>query len=238
MFACKPLFDPQHFIDFTQAGVRGLFFHYENVLARAEELMNRARATWLHFHNRETQFGPDQVMVYLQALEDATNAVASLSGPPMGGRRFLLHYMNLSEQIGKPELYPELIRLISGEAMQVGQQNVEEVKGWMFEWEDDLKRLNQSYAVPAALHIHRLAYYKRAFEAMLGSNQPETILWPMLYTWTLMAQTMPSQAGAWQAVCERVGLMGEDFESHLEGLDAFLDKVEVLVEEWEPDGGY
>jgi hypothetical protein len=239
MFSCKPLYDPQHFIDFTQAGVRGLFFQYENVLARAEELMNRARATWLYFHNRETPFGPDQVMVYLQALEDAANAVASLNGPPLGGRRFLSNLQAMFGQVGEPELYPTLIKLLAGDTIRVGQRdNVEEIKGWMFDWQADLNRLNQGYAVPAVLHFHRQAYYMRAFEAMLGSDQPETALWPMLHTWTLMAQTMPSQSGAWQAVCERIGLMGDDFRVHLDGLDAFLDQIEVLVEEWEPHGGF
>jgi hypothetical protein len=238
MFSCKALYDPEHFIDFTQAGVRGLFFHYENVLARAEELMNRARATWLYFHNRQTAFGPDQVMAYLQALEDAANAVASLFGPPLGGRRFLSHFRDLTEHISRPEMYPKLIQLLSGDEVQVWQRNVEEIKTWMFEWQDDLKRLNQGYSVPAVLNIHRLAYYMRAYEAMLGSDQPETALWPMLHTWTLMVQTMPSQSGGWQVVCERTGLMGEGFQAHLDGLDDFLDKVEVLVENWEPDGGY
>lgn len=238
MFACKPLYDPQHFLDFTQAGVRGLFFHYENVLARTEELMNRARATWLYFHNRDTQHGPDQVMAYLQALEDAANAVACLVGPPLAGRRFLQSFKTLVEKTYQPDLYPEFIALLNGDVLQVGQHNVEEVKGWMFEWEDDLKRLNQSYAIPAELHIHRLAYYVRAYEAMLGSDHPETALWPLLRTWTLMAQTMPSQSAAWRAVCERTGLMGQDFEARLEGLDHFLDRVEVLVEEWEPEGDY
>ena len=44
-----------------------------------------------------------------------------------------------------------------------------------------------------------------------------------------MSQTMPSQAGAWQAVIERAGLIGDDFEGQLDGLDAFLDKVEILL---------
>jgi hypothetical protein len=135
-------------------------------------------------------------------------------------------------------MYPKLIQLLSGDEVQVWQRNVEEIKTWMFEWQDDLKRLNQGYSVPAVLNIHRLAYYMRAYEAMLGSDQPETALWPMLHTWTLMVQTMPSQSGGWQVVCERTGLMGEGFQAHLDGLDDFLDKVEVLVENWEPDGGY
>ena len=237
VFGCKAIYDPDHFIDFTQAGVRALFFHYENVLARAETLMNRARATWLHFHNRPTDFGPDQVMTYLQALADAANAVALLFGPPMGGRRFLLQYRDLADAVGEPVLYHDFIRLLAGEAVRVGQENVEELKEWMLQWEADFKILNQSYTVLPELHSHRHAYFMRAYESMLGSPQPETALYPLLHTWTLMAQTMPSQAAAWQLACEQLGLTGPEFESRLDGLDEFLDRVEVFVEEWEPQEG-
>ena len=104
----------------------------------------------------------------------------------------------------------------------------------MLEWAEDFHRLNDNYDVPQELHIHRLAYYMRGYEAMLGSDDPETMLWPLLDTWTLMAETMPSQAGAWQAVCERVGLLGEHFPKQLDGLDALLDQIEIMLENWEP----
>jgi hypothetical protein len=239
IYNCHLLYDPQHFLDFTQAGVRSLFFHYENVLARAETLMNRSRAIWLHFHNRQTTYGPDQVRMYLQAVEDAVNAVACLYGPPLGGRRFLSRFKLLAKEHSFPEIYESVIRLVSGDLFPNGGQTVEEVKGWMLEWSDDFRRLNESYDVPSKLNFHRLAYYMRGYEAMLGSDDPETILWPLLDTWTLMAETMPSQSGAWQAVCDRLGLIGDGFSDQLDGLDALLDRIELLLEAWEPeDGGF
>ncbi|MFN2145224.1 MAG: hypothetical protein ACK2T7_07710 [Anaerolineales bacterium] len=235
IYSCHLLYDPQHFLDFTQAGVRGMFFEYENVLARAETLMDRSRAAWLQFHNRETDFSPEQVRMFLQAVEDAINAVACLYGPPLGGRRFLVSFKQLVESRGLPEMYHAVIQLLSGDLFHGNATAVEEVKGWMLEWSEDFERLNQNYAVPPKLNIHRLAYYMRGYEAMLGSDEPEAALWPLLDTWTLMAETMPSQSGAWQAVCQRIGLIGEDFAGHLDGLDALLDKIELLMESWEPE---
>ena len=234
VYQCQLLFDPQHFLNFTQAGVRGMFFDYENVLTRCETLLNRARAVWLHFHNREIVFGPDQVRMFLHAVDDAVNAIACLYGPPLGGRRFLFRFKLLAEEHKLFDKYTAVIKLISGGLFPGGPKAVEEVKGWMLEWAEDFHRLNDNYDVPQELHIHRLAYYMRGYEAMLGSDDPETMLWPLLDTWTLMAETMPSQAGAWQAVCERVGLLGEHFPKQLDGLDALLDQIEIMLENWEP----
>lgn len=238
MFGCKALYDPEHFIDFTQAGVRSQFFHYDNVIGRVESLYNRARATWLHFHNMETGFGPEQVQAFLQALQDSSNAVACLVDTPMSGRRYLGKFKRITGEIGSPDLYRAFIQLLAGDVVAVGKQNVETLKTWVRQWEEDFKRLNQSYDVPAELHIHRLAYFMKAYEEILESDDPEMILWPLLNTWTLIATTMPSQAGNWQKACEQLGLMGPDFEQHLDGLDAFLDRIEVLIEEWEPPGSY
>ncbi len=130
-------------------------------------------------------------------------------------------------------MYDAVIQLVSGDLFPGGSTTVEEIKGWMLEWSDDFRRLNENYVVPPQLNIHRLAYYMRGYEAMLGSDEPEAALWPLLDTWTLMAETMPSQSGSWQAVCQRIGLMGDEFSGHLDGLDALLDQIEVLLESWE-----
>lgn len=238
VFGCKALYDPEHFIDFTQAGVRSLFFHYDNVIVRVQALYNRARSAWLRFHNLETGFGPEQVTAYLKALEDSSNAVACLVDTPMSGRLYLGKFKHITTEIGVPDLYDAFIELLAGDVVKVGTQDVETLKTWVRQWEEDFKRLNQNYDVPAELHIHRLAYFMKAYEEMLESDDPEMILWPLLNTWTLISSTMPSQAGNWQKACEQLGLMGPQFEQHLEGLDAFLDRIEVLIEEWEPDGNY
>ncbi|MBE0596869.1 MAG: hypothetical protein IH614_06355, partial [Desulfuromonadales bacterium] len=186
---------------------------------------------------QQTDFGPGQVRMYLQALDDAINAVACLYGPPLGGRRFLFSFKLLTETYGLTEIYQSAVRLLSGGLFPDGSKAVEEVKGWMLEWVDDFHRLNQNYEVPPELHIHRLAYYMRGYEAMLGSDDPEAVLWPLMNSWTMMAETMPSQSGAWQAVCERVGLSGDAFKKNLDGLDALLDQIDLLLENWEPEDG-
>ena len=241
VFGCKPLYDPDHFFDFTQASVRGLFHNYENVMARCQELLNRGRATWLFFHNRPYEFGPEQVATYLQAVEDAVNAVVCLSSAPLAERRFLIDFVNHCEKIGKFHLYADLIKLLGGlnladEQQSFGVQAKEELKGWMLDWEENFTKLNEMYEIIPELHTHRRAYYMRAYEEMISSDQPEAVLWPMLITWTQMAQTMPSQAEKWEAFCERLGLVGSAFEARLDDLDAYLDKVEILLEEWEVEG--
>ncbi len=230
IFYCKSLFDPEHFIDFTQASVRGLFNQYENVLARSRALLQDARATWLYFHNRSVPDSPDQVMAYLQALDDAANALACLNGAPACGRRFLLSLRPRLELLGEPALYDDLLGLLGGEVL-----DAETIAAWLPGWETDFERLNQGYDPPPALHKHRKAYYLRAFQALLESEQPETAAWPLLHTWTLMAQTMPSQVDAWQAAVTPLGWMGPAFAARLNGLDAYLDRVDLLLEQWEMD---
>jgi hypothetical protein len=92
VFSCKVLYDPQHFMDFTQASVRGQFNRAENVLGRARRQAEHARQIWLDLHNQAGEPGLEQVALYLRAVEHAGNAVASLNGPPLTERRFLMRF--------------------------------------------------------------------------------------------------------------------------------------------------
>ena len=49
IFGCKILYDPQHFMDFTQAGVRGQFNRADQVLGRARPQVEHARQMWMDF---------------------------------------------------------------------------------------------------------------------------------------------------------------------------------------------
>ena len=44
----KILYDPQHFMDFTQASVRGQFNQPDNIIARARLQSNHARQAWFN----------------------------------------------------------------------------------------------------------------------------------------------------------------------------------------------
>jgi predicted nucleotidyltransferase len=228
MFAARPLYDPEHFIDFVQAAVRAMFWEIDNVLMRSGSLLQSARQTWLRYHNSPPEYGPEQVATYLQALEDVANAVVCLTGMPQGYRRFLLEYPKRAEAVDQPGLYPGLLGLIGG-----GIEIPDAVRDWLPDWDADFMTLNLSYEVPAGMHKHRQAYYRRGFEDLLESEQPEAVLWPFLRSWTEMALTMPSQAQSWRAACEAMGLVGPAFEERMAGLDAYLDRVEELLEDWQ-----
>jgi hypothetical protein len=67
---------------------------------------------------------------------------------------------------------------------------------------------------------------------MLEGEKPITALWPLLHTWTFAADVLPDlAANPWRAVCSQLGLTAVGIEEHLNGLDHFLDEVEVLLDE-------
>lgn len=231
MFSAQLLHDPEHFIDFVQAAVRAMFWERDNVLMRSGKLLQSARQTWLRFHNSPVEYGPEQVVTYLKAVENAANAVVCLTGMPQGERRFLLEFPERAEAAEQPEFYPALLELICGE-MDIPDA----VRSWLPDWDADFLNLNLSYEVPPKLHKHRQAYYRRSFDEILEGEQPEAVLWPFLHTWNEMALTMPSQVDGWRLACEMMGLIGAGFEERLDGLDAYLDRVEELLEGWDTEG--
>ena len=67
---------------------------------------------------------------------------------------------------------------------------------------------------------------------MLAGENPRAALWPLLQTWTLTVEVLPEDASStWQIACEQLRLMGTGFEEHVNGLDQYLDEVEILLDE-------
>jgi len=87
---CRILHDPQHFLDFTQASVRGQFDRPDYVLERSRKQLESARQIWLSLHEAHPDPSPKDIVSYLRALENAANAVAGIYGSPLTERRFLL----------------------------------------------------------------------------------------------------------------------------------------------------
>ena len=230
IYACKPLYDPEHFLDFVQASVRGLFHHTDNVLGRVISLLEFARGSWLRFHNQPPQHGPHQVWEFLVALEHVANAIACLSGFPLTERRLLMNFSKSAEDVGHPGLYQGLLGLLGG--IDLDPQVVE---GWFPDWEKAYDMSWDATHPPIHLHRYRRAYYRRAFDELLTFEQPQVVLWPLLRTWTMAAmQLVPGDAplNAWQGVCEQLNLTGDGFDERLAGLDAYLDTAEEMIENW------
>jgi hypothetical protein len=240
IFNCKVLYDPQHFLDFTQASVRGQFNRAETVLGRARSQAGHARQIWQAFALADPAVGdrekpePDELSKYLRAVDHAANAIASLSGPPLTERRMLLDFPQRAAAVGRPGLYPAFLGML-------GAPNVDAaiIRSWLPDWQWAYDGIPAGQA-PARLHPHRRLYYQRAIESLLNSPQPQAALWPMLRTWTLAASLLPESAPgrvAWVDACQRLGLAGEDFNERVRALDAFLDMVEETLERWAAENG-
>jgi hypothetical protein len=230
IYGCKILYDPQHFLDFLQAGVRGLFHRPDNVVGRAQQLLDRARQTWMNFYRTEPESSPTTVAEYLDAVECAANAVASLNGPPLPERRLLLLFPPRVDAVGRSGLYLGLLGLLGANAVEV-----EEVRAWLPAWEESYTAVATLAEHPTALHPQRRLYYLRAIEALLESEQPMNALWPLLHTWTQAIQLLPEGAAHladWQAACLKLEIGGTAFRERIAALDAYLDTVEETLEEW------
>ena len=227
--AAEIYFDPGHFMDFTQASVRGQFNSPEHVLQRARTQAESARGIWFAYEMKQPEAGPKQIIDYLQALRNAANAVASLSGPPLTDRRFLLNYPQRAEAVGRPGLHAGLMGLL-------GAPNVagETIKSWLPAWEAAYDSLSEDLA-PPRLHPVRKLYYLRAFEEMSQGEQPALLLWPLLRTWTQVVNILPQESealGGWRAAVLELGLLGDGFGERIEALDVYLDQVEETMDDW------
>lgn len=223
------LHDPQHFMDLTQASVRGLFYRTENIIQRAQTLSQSAREQWLEFQPPPQIQGPAEIQRYFKMLDSAANAIVLLTGDPLTERRFLINLQNRVERIERPGLYPGFLGMLGAPRLESSH-----LENWLQEWEITYKSLPKEDA-PPKLHLARLNYYQEGFKAILESDHPVNILWPLLNTWTLAAETLePGDPGfqSWKDALQQLGLLGAGFTERILAFDAFLDQVEDAINTW------
>ncbi len=231
---CKALYDPQHFMDFTQASVRGQFARPDHVAERARVQAEMARQVWQDLAIGAQAGGPSMLSSYLRSVGFAANAVASLSGPPLVERRFLQQFPARAEAIGRSGLFQGLLGLLGAQHLEA-----QVLSDWLPHWQEAYKSLPASGA-PIHLHPVRLNYYLGAFKEMLQEDQPVMALWPLLRTWTMLAALSPAGSPVcqtWQSAVEYLGVYGADFAQRLAALDAYLDLVEETLETWARENG-
>lgn len=221
-----PLHVSGHFFEFVQAGVRDKFNDPESIFARARTLIVRARQVWSGLQIGQ-ESGPDLLLSYLKGIHHAANAVALVcNGKPLAERRFLLQFSQYAKTVGKPGLVADLYDLLGAAELEA-----DTLKACLDAWEKDFVKGAGKLKVDPRISLPRLAYYKRACESMLGSESSQTIIWPLLLTWTLAARSLPvSQRGTWESTCKGLGLLGPGFEEKVAGLDHFLDVIEEILE--------
>jgi hypothetical protein len=229
IYNCKILYDPQHFMDFTQASVSGQYNQPENVLQRAGVQVEQARQTWLAYQLEAPEAGPAEIGAYLKAVGSAANALASLSGPPLADRRLLLEFPSRAEAVGRRGLEKGLTGLLGGQKIDGDQ-----LKTWIPQWKEAVLAIPDEMR-PIRLHPHRIPYYQRAFEAAIASGMPQNALWALLTSWNqaiTLHDEVKEQQVEWQAAMEQLHLFGSGFQDRLAALDAFLDTIEDVLDGW------
>ena len=227
LYAPQLLYETKHFFEFHQASLRAGFDEPQNQLKRAYKLLNHARKIWMDLQLNTENSRPKEILQYLDALKSAANSIAGLSGHPLAERRLLLDFPARAEAIARPEFARGLSGLLGG--TEITPASLSE---WMPAWANFYTFASEATGTDIRIHNARQNYYKSAIEEMLRGENPLTALYPLLLTWTLSANSLPeNQISAWENACMLLKIGGEHFESHLEGLDQYLDNIEEMLEE-------
>jgi predicted nucleotidyltransferase len=229
MYDPQLLFEREKFFEFVQAGLRaGFEFNApEPALHRSQLLLSQARQIWREMLEVNDMVTPQDVLQYMKALNYTVNAVAELSGPPLGERRLMLEFAARAETAQRPGMDTALVGLLGASALDAS-----EMKSWLPDWKLAFESAVESTRVDASIDLTRVNYYEKSITAMLESEKPIAALWPLVHTWTHAVEVLPDLAlNPWRAACGQLGLTAVGIEEHVEGLDHFLDEVEVLLEE-------
>lgn len=225
------LYDPEHFFDFVQAAVRDQYHDPFNALARAKLNADHARAIWEDLTadaESNIKFHPKSFLRYLKTVNHAANTLTVIKGSILGERRFLIDFPAFAESYDLPELGGELYAMLG--AGQLQQNKLAEL---LTAWEKDFLKAGMDNTADARLHPTRMGYYQQGFETLISEGGMGGIVWPLLHTWSLAAATLPNEEQiGWEDACQSLGMLAEGMASNLKRLDSFLDKLEILLEEW------
>jgi hypothetical protein len=223
------LYEREKFFEFIQAGLRaGFEFNAPApALQRSRLLLSHGRGLWRDLLETGNPLTPTEVTQYMKSIYHAVNAVAELSGPPLQERRLLLEFPPRAETAQRPAMNAALIGLLGASHLDPAF-----IHDWIPEWRLAFEAAAENSRVDPRIHSARLNYYEKAIRSMLAGETPRSALWPLLQTWTLAVDVLPDHAvDAWSSACEQLKLTSAGFEDHVNGLDQYLDEVEILLDE-------
>jgi hypothetical protein len=223
------LSESEKFFEFVQASLRaGFEFHAPSlVLTRCRKLLAGARKDWVGLTSVGANAGPLHVLQFLDAVAQAADAVAELSGGPLSERRFLLEFPGRAEAAERPDFTEAVFNLIGA-----SQVDAASLVDWLPPWAADFLAAAQDPRVDQSIDPARLNYYDKGIQALLAGETPLTALWPLIHTWTLASQVLEHPpASPWQAAFRTLGLLGPELERRVSDLDGLLDQVEVRIDE-------
>jgi hypothetical protein len=230
------LYDTDHWLEFLQSSVTAEFQRADNVLGRVNNLLESAREGWRSLNDLPAPSQLDWLDQFLVTLEMGANAIAGLIGPPLTTRRFMMTFSQRLEELGTPEVWSVFCGLLGcSEDMDIKS------KPWSAAFEEDLVRLATTDSPPPHLAPCRHAYYFQGIKALTHHDEPLFALWPLLRTWLDVQLALPQPspgADTWQDLLTTLNFTESVRDGKSRALDAFLDRIEVLIETWADTYGF
>jgi hypothetical protein len=224
------LFDTDHWFEFVQSCVTADFHRADNVMGRVNTFLSAARDHWRAIALTPPQSHLTWLDDYLNALSSGANAIAGLIGSPLSTRRFMNTFRQRLEELGTPEVMVGFCGLLG--CSEIDDQCY---TPWIEAFEHDLVHLTNEGTAPAHLSPCRQVYYVQGMRALAHSDEPSLTIWPLLRTWLDVHLTLPkiSPSNAlWQDMLKTLSLTEELTVDKADGLDAYLDTLEELIEAW------
>ena len=231
---CEPIFlyDPEHFLEWAQAGARGQYYRADHTHARARAFLDRAR--------QSTSLLPVSsrwVRTYCRAVLEAANAIACLTGFPVAGRRLSLHLNNAAQSLEFPELYGGFLQLLGSDSLQ-DWSIPETLSAWARTF-DEASTISSDPLLSAC----RRNYYLNAFQVLVEMGEAKAILWPMIVTWEQALNALnqiedhePPHT-EWMNLLENLGLSADRQSARMDALEDYLDRNETFLEVWAERSG-
>jgi len=227
-----PLHDPQHLFEWAQASARGQFLRPDHRAARAKAFLDRARHLQASIDVQRAW-----VSTFARAAVSGANAIATLGGQPVSGRRRLLLLEAATGEAGFPEASSALLRMLGAE----GHRPLD-LAGWVSAWARAYDACSSLTAEPDLLPERR-AYYLGGFHAQLESDTPQAVLFTLLDTWERTLATLDAfglsgdHRPAWEQAVAQLELTADRAADRIDELEAYLDRLEAFVEEWSVRSG-
>jgi hypothetical protein len=213
--------------EWAQASARGQFLRADHRAARAHAFLQRARRLQAALDLERPWVSP-----LARAALSGANAIATLAGQPVAGRRQLALLEAASAESGCPEAFGGLMRLL-------GAENIRplDLPSWVSAWARAFDAGSPLSAEPDLLPERR-GYYWLGFQAQIESASPTALLLTLLDTWERSLSTLETfgqaeeHRTAWEAARSGLGLKDDSARRRLDELEAYLDHLESFVEDW------
>ncbi|MEA1976468.1 MAG: hypothetical protein U9N80_01055 [Chloroflexota bacterium] len=231
---CEPIFlyDPEHFLEWAQAGARGQYFRADHTHTRARAFLDRARqsASLLPVSSR-------WVRTYCRAVLEAANAIACLTGFPVAGRRLSLQLNDAAQELEYPELYGSFLQLLGADSLH--DWSLPET---LSAWARTFDEASDGSSEPL-LSSCRRDYYLNAFQVLAEKGEAKAILWPMITTWEQAVHALNQRDiqeqhhPEWLRLLDNLGVSAERRSAKMADLEHYLDRNDAFIEGWAERSG-